>query len=120
MQGKISNLCYENLDFLKTLACTKSSKKILDLLKIATTSQLLTLVEISLNIVKDRFKLTNSQKKRLLPYADIVRKMSRIRTERSVKKLVQKGGGISTLFPALITPILLEISQLLAKKINNE
>ena len=101
-----------NIDFLRSLARTRSERKRKRLIKQATPEQLLALVEISLNIVKSCFTLTTRQRKRLLPYADAVRRLARLRTEQSARKfLVQRGGGIITggLLSALLTPIVLEI-----------
>ena len=106
----LSPLIYDNIDFLKTLAKTKSVNKRKKILHKATTSQLLSLVEISLNILKSRFRLTTRQKNRILPYADFVRKLSRARSERGAKNLVQKGGSLSV-YPALLTPIILEVAK---------
>jgi len=105
---QISPLIYENIDFLKSIVKTKSINKRKKILRKATTSQLLSLVEISLNILKSRFKLTARQKNRILPYTDFVRKLSRARSEKGARNLVQKGGGLSAL-PAIITPIILEV-----------
>lgn len=114
---KIGPLIYDNIDFLKTLAKTKSVNKRKKILKAATTSQLLSLVEISSNILKARFRLTARQKKRILPYADFVRKLARVRSERSAKNIVQKGSGISV-YPALLIPIILEVAKTLLSNKN--
>ncbi|KAL3087404.1 hypothetical protein niasHT_029398 [Heterodera trifolii] len=49
----------------------------------ATSEQLLALVEICLNLVASRFRLTSRQKRRLMPYVETVRRMSRARSERA-------------------------------------
>lgn len=117
---KITPLIYDNIGFLKSLAKTKSINKRKQLLRKATTSQLLSLVEISLNIVKERFRLTTKQKNRLLPYADFVRKLSRVRSERAAKTVVQKGSGLSV-YPPLLIPIILDVARnILTKKNGNE
>jgi len=52
-----------------------------------------------------------------LPYADFVRRLSRARSERGARKLVvQTGSGIGALFPALLTPILIELARDLINK----
>uniref|UniRef100_A0A914IH82 AAA+ ATPase domain-containing protein n=1 Tax=Globodera rostochiensis TaxID=31243 RepID=A0A914IH82_GLORO len=63
---------------------TRSAKKRTKMLRDANAEQLLSLVEICLNIVATRFTLTTRQKKRLMPYADFVRRMSRARSERGL------------------------------------
>ena len=108
-----SQLICENKDFLRSLALTKSEKRIRKLLRKADTNQLLSIVEIYLNLVKSYFKLTTRQKNRLLPHVEFIRQMSRARSERGVKKILrQKGEGISV-FAALFTPILLELARAL-------
>lgn len=111
-QAQIGQVVSDNVSFLRSLAHTKSSRKRKQLLKHANSDQLLALVEICLNILCSRFKLTTRQKKRLLPYADFVRRLSRKRTEQGARKiLIQKGSGIGGLFAALLTPIVLDIAR---------
>uniref|UniRef100_A0A1I8BQX2 Transposase n=1 Tax=Meloidogyne hapla TaxID=6305 RepID=A0A1I8BQX2_MELHA len=88
----ISQIVKNNYPFLKQLAKTRSLHKRKRLLKQATIGQLLSLSEISLNIVKNRFQLTKRQKGRLVPFADFVRRIGRVRTERGARRIViQKG-----------------------------
>lgn len=111
-QAEISPIVCNNSQFLHQLASTKSENKKRKLLKQAATDQLLALAEICLNIVKSRFKLTTRQKKRLLPYADFVRRLSRARSERGARKiLVQRGSGFGGVFAALLTPVLIELAR---------
>lgn len=100
-----------NQKFLKQLCNTKSERKLRKILKTSTTEQLLSLTEICLNIVTSRFNLTTRQKNRLIPYADFVRRIGRIKTERGARKfIIQKGTGAGTsFFTALLTPILIEL-----------
>uniref|UniRef100_A0A1I8BNC9 Uncharacterized protein n=1 Tax=Meloidogyne hapla TaxID=6305 RepID=A0A1I8BNC9_MELHA len=108
----VSQLVKENIDFLQKLARTKSQRKVRRLLRLANSQHLLTLAEICLNIVKSRFNLSTRQKKRLLPYVDFVRRMSRARSERGARKILnQKGSGFGGVFAALITPILIELAR---------
>ena len=118
MQSIGPTIC-DNIDFLRTLSKTKSEAKRRRLLKKATSSELLAIVEICLNIIKSRFSLTTRQKKRILPYAEIVRRISRVRSERGARKILQKGGG----FPiaaaaALLTPVIIEAVRNLISKNN--
>jgi hypothetical protein len=109
----------DNYDFLKALARTKSNNKRNKILQKATTIQILSLVEICFNILKARFRLSARQRRRMMPHADFIRRMGRVRTERGAKKIVQIGGGIPTFFPALLTPIILEISKYLLERKND-
>ena len=110
-QTKISEKVHHCSKFLSVLAKTKSEGKRRKLLKNADCCQLLAIVEISLNVCKARFKLTSRQKSRLLPHADTVRRLSRARSERGARSMVQKGSGAVGLFAALLTPILLEMAK---------
>lgn len=110
-QANISKLICDNYPFLCALVRTKSEKKRRRMLRLSNVEQLLSLVEVCLNIVKAHFPLTSRQRTRLMPYADFVRKMSKVRSERGARKLVvQHGTGVSGLFPALLTPILIALS----------
>ena len=117
----VSNLVKENIEFLRKLARTKSQQKTRRLLRVANSQHLLSLAEICLNIVKSRFNLSTRQKKRLLPYVDFVRRMSRARSERGARKiLIQKGSGFGVgAFAALITPILIELARSFTIKSKN-
>lgn len=109
---QINPLICNNKNFLNKLAKTKSSNKRHKLLKKATTEQLLAIAEICLNIVTSRFSLTTRQKQRLLPYVDIIRQMSRLRSQKGARKLIiQKGSGLPGLFASLLTPILIELAK---------
>lgn len=111
-QSQIGQTICDNLEFLKSLAKTKSAKKRKKILKHANAKQLQAIAEICLNIVSSRFKLTTRQKKRLMPYADFVRRASRLRSERGARHLiVQKGNGVGGVFAALIAPILIELAR---------
>ena len=111
----------EQLQFLRALARSRSENKRRQLLKKADISQLVCLAEIALNILKSKFKLTSRQKKRLIPHAEFVRRLGRLRTEKGARKLlVQKGAGHIGLLSALLTPIILEIGKSLLKKREEE
>ena len=105
-----------NINFLKALARTRSFRKRKKILKHATTEELLSICEICLNLVKQRIKLTTRQRVRILPYADFVRRLSRARSERGARRIVQKGnGGGIGLFASILTPILVEFARSFAK-----
>ncbi|KAL3086084.1 hypothetical protein niasHS_008141 [Heterodera schachtii] len=65
--------------FIPKNGAAKCVKKCGRLIRKANTDQLLSLVEVCLNIVASRFQLTTRQKKRLMPYVDTVRRVSRAR-----------------------------------------
>ena len=100
------NIC-NNIKFLKKISKSKSERNRRRLLKTATNNELLSIIESALNIVKGRFNITSRQRTRIDPYKDFVRKLARIRSERTARRLVQKGSGIGA-FAAILTPIIIE------------
>jgi hypothetical protein len=109
---EISPTVCNSIEFLKCLSRTKSQKKRERLLNGATSEQLLALVEICMNILQNRFHITARQRARMMPYADFVRQVGRVRSERGARKLlVQKGGQLPIgLFASLLTPIISELA----------
>jgi hypothetical protein len=107
----------ENLPFLKRLCRCSSERSRWRLLRKASTEQLLSLVEISTNLLRPHcFFLSQRQKSRLSPFATTVRGLSRIRSESGARRYtIQRGGG--GFFAALLAPILLEASRHLISKI---
>ena len=101
-----------NKTFLKKIASTKSDRKRHRLLRLASNEELLSIIEIAFNILKGQFNLNKRQKLKLIPHVNLVRKISRARSQRGLKSVLQKGGGLSIL-PALITPILIEALRLI-------
>jgi hypothetical protein len=85
-------------------------------LKQSSGNELLALAEICLNIASSNFPLTLRQKKRLMPHADFIRRMARMRSEKGARKLVvQQGSGAPAVFAALVTPILIALAEKLIK-----
>ncbi|KAL3078151.1 hypothetical protein niasHT_031320 [Heterodera trifolii] len=101
----------DNYEYLQSLGRTTSHKKRRHLLSSAGCEELLTLVEICLNLLNGSFCLTRKQKQKLLPFANTIRRLARVRSEQSARKLIlqqqpQQEGG--SLFAPLLAPILLE------------
>jgi hypothetical protein len=117
----ISQVVRDSYPFLRQLAKTKSHQKRKRLLRRATTSDLLSITEICLNIIRNRFRLTTRQRQRMLPYADFIRRVGRARTERGAHKLiVQKGNGLPiAIFSALLTPIITELARYAINKFSS-
>jgi hypothetical protein len=105
---KIGERVYENCDYIKALLRTKSLKRRRKILKKSTGSQLLTLVEICMNVLRNQFKLTTRQKRRMLPYSNFIRQLGRVRSEQGARKLLIRKGSAAPiqLFPAVFTPII--------------
>ena len=98
------NIC-KNIDFLKRISRSKSERRQKRILKHATSGELLAIVESALNIVKSRFNLTNRQKNKIVPHTEFIRRLTRVRSEKSARQLVQKGRGV--VLPAILTPIII-------------
>jgi hypothetical protein len=109
---RVGQIILDNFDFLNKLIKTKSTTKRQKILKLATTQELLSLIEAAYNILKGRFELTARQRSRLIPHIAVLRKLGRSRSERGAKHILQKGGGL-TIIPAIITPILIEAFRLI-------
>lgn len=107
-----------NQNFLRSLARTRSLKRRKQLLRAANTEQLLCLVEIAMNVLRNRFRLTRRQRNRMLPFAEYIRRLGRVRSERGAHKLVvQKGAGLPIgLFASLLTPIITVLARSLIAK----
>ena len=104
-----------NVNFLNQLAKTRSDKRKRSLLLEATPEQILAIVEISSNILKNNFVLTNSQKRRLAKYADLYRAISRSRTEGTARRRVQEGGQFA--IATLLAPVLSTLAQSLLDRV---
>lgn len=101
----------ENYDFIKRVCKTRSVKKCSGLVENATEEELLSLVEVALNVLKYRFKLRPAQQRKMQPMADLIRQLSRARTPYRVRRIVQIGGA--GFLPALLAPIILEVGRYL-------
>ena len=105
---KVSPLVHSKLDFLKKISKTLSSKKQKVIIQSADTEELLALVEISLNILRNRVPLRKSHFKKLASQADQIRRLSRARTPSTARRILlenssrlQNGRGIPAFAPIL-------------------
>ncbi|KAL3113286.1 hypothetical protein niasHT_018901 [Heterodera trifolii] len=85
---KIGERVVHNYEYLKKLGKTTSEKKRRHLLNSAGCEELLTLVEICLNVLNGNFCLSSKQKQRLAPFAKDIRQLARVRSERGARKLL--------------------------------
>jgi len=100
----------ENYSFLRKISKSKSDSKRLNALRNASSDELLALVEICSNILSSNFNLTTRQKKKIVPFANYIRKLSRIRSESGARKfVVQKGSGL--FLPSLLIPVISEAAR---------
>ena len=103
-----------NVEFLNRLAKTKSDRRKHALLVSASAEQILAIVEVSANILKNNFVLTNRQKKRLADYAELYRSIARARTEATARRRIQSGGQLA--IAALLAPVISTLAQSLLDK----
>ena len=116
-----STIIHKNIEFLQQLSNAQKSKKECNLiLSKANNEELLVIVEICWNLLRSRLPINKQQKKKLLKYAPLVRKISRIRSEKSAKKTFnQTGRGIpliASLVANLVLPLLGEAAISLIRK----
>lgn len=105
-------------DFLWRLARARSNKSRHQLLYDATTEEILTVVEICINILKFRFPMKERQLKRLAHHARLLRQLARVRSEQSARKILLKGEG--AMFAALLIPVLTEIASHIVSSFTNK
>ena len=113
-----------NINFLNRLAKTRSNRLRHTLILQATPEQILSIVEISANILGSHFNLSTRQRKRLAKYADYYRNIARSRSENTARRRISSGfnqeGGQAAI-AILLAPILSSIAQsLLDKALNHE
>ena len=101
---------FEVTNFLNKLSKTKSIRKRFNLIKLATDQELSAIIEIAFNILKKRFNLSKSQHTKLIPHVQALRRIGRTRSKRGIKKVFQSGEGLA-IIPALIAPILIELTR---------
>jgi superfamily I DNA/RNA helicase len=107
----------KNFNFLKKIAKTHSTKKWKALINNANSDELLSLTEISSNILSGQFKLTQKQRQKLLPFANYIRKIARARSEKGARKIYSNQQGGQAVIGALLAPILVEAANHLITKI---
>lgn len=108
----------EHQDFLWRLARARSDKSRHQILYDATTDEILTVVDVCINILKFRFPMKERQMKRLAQHAILLRKLARVRSEQSARKILLKGEG--AMFAALLIPVLTEIASHIVSSFTNK
>jgi len=115
VQYKFSPYIHSNAEFLKQLAKTRSEKRKHSLLVHASPDQILAIVEICANILKNNFVLNNQQRRKLARYADYYRSIARSRTERTARHRIQEGGQLAV--ATLLAPVLSTLAQKLLDEV---
>ena len=76
----------------------------------ANPDELLAIIEVCHNIVNSKFPITQKQKIKMMPYRDTIRRLSRIRSEKNARRILQRGGGAAgVIFSAVLVPVLSEV-----------
>ena len=114
-QYQFSPYIKENVNFLTKLAKIRSEKCKRTLLLEATPEQILSIVEICANVLKNNFILTTRQRRKLAQYADLYRSISRSRTETTARNRIQEGGQLA--IAAILAPVLSALAQNLLDKL---
>jgi hypothetical protein len=99
----------KNCNFLKQLCNATSNSRRLSLLKRAKPDQILSVVEICVNILESIFTLTDAEKQLLHPHAKLIRRLSISKSPITARIVAQKGDGFA--FAPLILPVLLEVAR---------
>ncbi|KAL7076665.1 hypothetical protein ACQ4LE_004082 [Meloidogyne hapla] len=111
----------ENFEFLQRLSKTSSDKKKNALVLSASADQILAIVEICANILKNNFTLSKRQRKKLAQFADFYRAIARTRTENSARKRLQQGGANSiAALAAILVPVLGALAEHIIHKFSQE
>lgn len=110
-----------NLDFIRALAGCKSKKSTQQLLHSAGADQLLCLVEICLNLVKDRYILSRRARNRLCKHSEHINALARKRSDRTTRSWClanapQRGRGVPAIVASVLAPL---IAKLVLKKIGS-
>ena len=115
-----SELITTNAKFVKTLATARSRERRKHLIRNASTSQILALVEIALNLLQGRVPIRASHKQSLGPHATTIRRLSRVRSDRAARKVLlrseqqqpqQQGSGpfaVASLISRILVPFLID------------
>lgn len=93
-----------NQNFLRRLAITASDKIRKKLISGASVDELLAVVEICVNIVKNRFRPRANHLKKLIEVAPYIRKIARARSPSTARRLLAI--GTQSIFRSLILPVL--------------
>ena len=101
-----------NYPFLKALSATTSDKRRRLLIKNAEPDELLAITEVCHNIIKSYFPITENQKHKMLRYREAIRKIGRLRSADSARRVLQRGKGVSgMLISAVLVPVISEVVQ---------
>lgn len=105
----------KNKNFLQLL--TNSNKKIQkSLIKNATKDQIKAICEVVLNLLSGNIKLSQEDHSKLYKKRNSLRELVKKQSIKKKKYLIQKGGFIQFLVPALISGLATVLSAVIQKK----
>jgi hypothetical protein len=105
----------DTFKYLVSKNCTKANQK--DLLNRAKGPFINKICECILNIIEGRVKISNKDFEKLKPYKNLFRKLVKKNTKLKEKKklIIQKGGFLQILIPAIISGLASIISSVISK-----
>ena len=116
---RISDLIKRNANFLHSIGnSSRAMRKCRELMAKASTEEMLCLVEICLNILRNRVPLKSAQRVRLRRNAQHIRALSRVRTSPGIQRvLIQSGKGAPALMAAIASVVVPLITEYINKKL---
>lgn len=105
-------------EFLTLLGRSKQAKRRKTLLEAASSDEIRSIAECALNVLKNRIKLNNQQKRKLKRHKDVLRYISqRNKNTKKKRRLLQmKGGFLTTLIPLALSALTSFVPALFGKQ----
>ena len=115
---KTTSKAIRHRDFLTLLGKSKQGKRRKMLLEAATSDEIKAVAECALNLLKNRIKLNNNQKRRLKRHKETLRYIAHKGTNIKKKRraMQQKGGFLTSLLPLAISAVTSLVPALLGSK----
>ena len=112
---KASSRLKRNLPLLKRLKNCKDPGLRTQMLKNADIDFLICIIECINNVLRGRINIKESQRNKLKKHAEVLRKLSKVRSKRLVRqKLIQTGSGLS-IIPLILGPVISAAAGLLSE-----
>lgn len=108
MVGKV---VLRNIKYLRRLAQTKSARVRETLIKNASEEQLLAILEVCLNVLRFRVRVSLPARRKLAHHAAQLRRLSRARTASSVRRILKSSSG--SIFRPLLQPVLTQVGRVI-------
>lgn len=131
--GIVGQRAVRNFKFLYKLTTTRSPKKRWQMVQEADRDELMSIIDVCANVLSKDFKLTPGQDRKIQKYGPLMKKLSRVRTQKSALRTIQQGEGIvedpnarnkrrrirvvqrGGFLPSLLLPVLVEIASTAAE-----